>query len=93
MTTQCANSHCGTRFRYFRSGKIFLIDFKANGTVAGHGRDMEYFWLCGECSKKMRVTVDSNGDAILEQLEAPVSTQKKTAAITELKMAPKALSA
>lgn len=93
MTTHCANSDCSTRFRYFRSGKIFLIDFKANGTSASHSRDMEYFWLCGDCSAKMRVTVDSNGNAVLEQLEAPVSTRKKTASITELKMAAKALSA
>lgn len=90
MTTHCANPDCGTRFRYFRSGKIFLIDFRANGTLGSHNRDMEYFWLCGDCSAKMRVTIDSNANVILEHLEAPVSTRKKTAATVELA---KALSA
>ena len=61
MTAHCANSACGANFRYFRSGKIYLIDFKLNGNTA---REMEYFWLCGDCSPRMRVTLDSNaGDA------------------------------
>jgi hypothetical protein len=92
MTTHCANSECGTPFRYFRSGKIFLIDFKANGTVTSPSRDMEYFWLCGNCSPKMRVTVDPRGNAILEHLALSASVQKKPP-VVELKAAAKALSA
>jgi hypothetical protein len=41
MTTHCANSECGTPFRYFRSGRIFLIDFKATGMATSPSRDME----------------------------------------------------
>jgi len=92
MTTHCANSECGTPFRYFRSGRIFLIDFKATGMATSPSRDMEYFWLCGNCSTKMRVTVDARGNAILEHLEVPVSPPKKPA-VMELKAAAKALSA
>jgi hypothetical protein len=92
MTTHCANSECGTPFRYFRSGKIFLIDFKANGTATRHGRDMEYFWLCGNCSAKMRVTVDPSGNSILEQLALSASAPKKPA-LAELKAVAKALPA
>jgi hypothetical protein len=88
MTTHCANSECGTPFRYFRSGKIFLIDFMANGTATRHSRDMEYFWLCGNCSIKMRVTVDALGNMILERLEPP-----KKPALGKLKVVAKALSA
>jgi hypothetical protein len=92
MTTHCANSSCGAPFRYFRSGKIFLMDFKANGTAPGHARDTEYFWLCGDCSAHMRVTVDSHGNAILEHMGLPASPPKKPA-LGELKAAAKALSA
>ena len=89
MTTHCANSECGTRFRYFRSGKIFLIDFKANGKPTSQNRDMEYFWLCGDCSTKMRVTVDSGGNAVLQHLEVLSSTPERPA-FAELKTALKA---
>ena len=82
MTTQCANKACGTRFRYFRSGKIYLIDFKSNANGAHHGRDVEYFWLCGSCSLKMRVSLNSDGNVILEDLEAASSPARQTAAIT-----------
>lgn len=92
MTTHCANSECGTPFRYFRSGKICLIDFKANGTATRHGRDMEYFWLCGNCSAKMRVTVDGLGNAILEHLALSASPAKKPA-LGKTKAVAKALSA
>ena len=90
MTTQCANSECGAPFRYFRNGKIFLIDFKANGATTSPIREMEYFWLCGDCSTKMRVTVDSGGNAILEHL-APAASLKQPTIVT-LKAVARAMS-
>jgi hypothetical protein len=89
MTAHCANSACGATFRYFRYGKMYLIDFKLNGNTA---REMEYFWLCGDCSPKMRVTFDSEGHVLIEQLEAPASLPKDSAAV-ELRVHAKALSA
>jgi hypothetical protein len=56
MTAPCANSACGASFRYFRSGKIYPVDFKLNGNTV---REMEYFWLGGDCLQKMRVTLAS----------------------------------
>jgi hypothetical protein len=70
MTTHCANPACGARFQYFRTGKVYLIDFKSAYPALRPPRDMEYFWLCGNCSPKMRVSLDSEGKVILEQLEA-----------------------
>ena len=89
MTAHCANSACGANFRYFRRRKIYLIDFKLNGNTA---REMEYFWLCGDCSPRMRVTLDSKGHVIIEQLEAPASLPKDPAAV-ELRAHRKAFSA
>lgn len=82
MTTHCANPSCGTRFQYFRSGKVFLIDFKSAGAPLKPPRDMEYFWLCGSCSPKMRVSVDSAGNVVLEQLETAGSPPRKIVAAT-----------
>jgi hypothetical protein len=79
MTTHCANPACGTRFQYFRSGKVFLIDYKSACTPLTRPRDMEYFWLCGNCSPKMRVSVNSEGNIILEQLESTSSPSSKLA--------------
>jgi hypothetical protein len=80
MTTNCANAACGERFQYFRSGKIYLIDFKAAGKSENHAREAEYFWLCGDCAQKMRVTLNSEGSVILEQLAAAAPSRKKPTA-------------
>jgi hypothetical protein len=79
MTTHCANPACRTPFRYFRSGKVFLIDFKSARAPLNPTRDMEYFWLCGNCSLKMRVSVNPEGNIILEQLAAANPPAKKIA--------------
>lgn len=73
MTTKCANPACNHPFRYFRSGKIYLIDVaNSAGTVrpSTGAREMEYFWLCGDCSQNMRVTLDSAGAVKVEALTA-----------------------
>lgn len=70
MTTKCANPACTSPFHYFRSGKIFLIDVAAwNGgsRPPNTPRDIEYFWLCGDCSQTMQVTLDQNGCVVVEQ--------------------------
>jgi hypothetical protein len=73
MTTKCANPACDHPFHYFRSGKIYLIDMaSASGAVRSNGaRGMEYFWLCGDCSRNMRVTLDGYGAVQVERVAAP----------------------
>jgi hypothetical protein len=87
MTAQCANSACAKPFRYFRSGKIYLIDAGAAAILRGGAgiRDMEYFWLCGECSATMHVTVDGNGAVIVERV-APVQKTRESPAETTPKV-------
>jgi hypothetical protein len=70
MITKCANNTCETVFRYFRGGKLFLVDPKAKGKVAvrccdetqslGGGVSLQYFWLCERCAQEM--TIVSGGD-------------------------------
>jgi hypothetical protein len=75
MTTKCANPACDQPFHYFRSGKIYLIDMaSAGGAVRSNdARGMEYFWLCGDCSRNMRVTLDGYGAVQVERVVAPPS--------------------
>ncbi len=71
MITKCANPVCGTPFRYFRGGRLFLIDGSCRVTnVLGEGpvsqrtaRNPEYFWLCEQCCPTMAVDLDNNGRA------------------------------
>jgi hypothetical protein len=74
MTTKCANPTCDHPFRYFRSGKIYLIDMaSSSGVRSSNGaREVEYFWLCGDCSENMRVTLDGCGAVKVEQVAAPI---------------------
>src|SRR5882762_9224018 len=71
MTAKCANPGCTIPFHYFRSGKIYLIDtaISSGGTRSSSTpRDVEYFWLCGDCSRNMQVTLDRNGLVVVVQM-------------------------
>ena len=49
MVSQCANPDCRRELHYLREGKIyqFVVRLKTGG------KQLEHFWLCGECSKTM----------------------------------------
>jgi hypothetical protein len=52
MVSQCANPDCRRELRYLRDGKIYAF-----AVSTGNGSEsLEHFWLCGECSKSMRLT-------------------------------------
>jgi hypothetical protein len=55
MVTKCANPDCSTPFRYFRSGKLFVL------REAGQGRKIDYYWLCDKCSQILTVERDARG--------------------------------
>jgi hypothetical protein len=78
MTAKCANPSCNQQFLYFRTGRIFLIDSSVPGVAANPGsrRTSEYFWLCGDCSRTMRVVLDRNGAMAIEGREPvqPIAT-------------------
>jgi hypothetical protein len=92
VTAKCANPICPNPFHYFRSGKIDLIDWVVSGaTLRGNGaREVEYFWLCGQCSANMRVTMDGYGEVVVERVAPPaLKTRENSAA--EQKVGAKAL--
>ena len=57
MLSKCANPSCSNTFRYFREGKLYLIDSKSKFTDS---RALEYFWLCSVCCLDM--TIQMEGD-------------------------------
>lgn len=66
MTAKCANPSCSKPFHYFRTGKIYLIDVPIPKSSLKERRPHEYFWLCGECCRSMRVALDQTGAVIVE---------------------------
>jgi len=72
VTEKCANLVCNTAFRYFRTGKIYLIDmtaFEWRLWSVKLGARKEYFWLCGECSATMQVTINGTEAVVVECLD------------------------
>ena len=47
MVSHCANPGCRAQFIYFRRGRLFAAP---RNTTA---KQIEYFWLCGDCSEDM----------------------------------------
>ncbi len=66
MTAKCANPSCNEPFHYFRTGKIYLIDAPTAKSSLSERRPPEYFWLCGECCRSMKVVLDQTGAVIVE---------------------------
>jgi hypothetical protein len=52
MVNKCANPQCSKPLHYLREGRIFVFDAESNSDAPHR---MEHYWLCGECSKTMRL--------------------------------------
>lgn len=89
MTSKCANPGCSAAFRYFHEGKLFQFEVRLLDelTISMHtashsdqpSREIERFWLCDSCSKRMtlvreplthRVVIASFEDDVSETLAA-----------------------
>jgi hypothetical protein len=74
MVSQCANPDCGRELRYLRDGKVyrFVLSTK-NG-----GKRLEYFWLCGECSRTMLMTCVNQSEVKAERLIQDRASHRST---------------
>jgi hypothetical protein len=60
MLIQCLNPACSTLFRYLYEGRIFTVERYVTGPDGlKTDRQIEHYWLCGECSKSMKVVVEN----------------------------------
>lgn len=60
MLNRCLNPNCSALFRYLYEGRIFTVErfvTSANGDKTE--RQLEHYWLCGRCSKSMKVVVEN----------------------------------
>lgn len=57
VLSKCANPACFNTFRYFREGKLYVIDAKAQSSKS---RALEYFWLCSSCCQDMTIEIDDD---------------------------------
>lgn len=59
MVKNCANPKCAKPLHYLREGRIFVFDVESDSNKPIHR--LEHFWLCGECSKTMRLVKTEQG--------------------------------
>ena len=60
MLNRCLNPACSATFRYLYEGRIFSVERVIPGPdVSKIRRELEHYWLCGSCSKVMKVVVEN----------------------------------
>jgi len=70
MLSQCLNPACGVPFRFRSEGRIFYIERVI--TRPGDSdpeRIAEPYWLCGQCSRQLKVVVE-NGLVTTQPVES-----------------------
>ena len=75
MVSQCANPDCGRELHYLRDGRVYRFVLS---TKSGAKR-LEYFWLCGECSRTMILTCVNQSEVKAERLIQDRANQRSTA--------------
>ena len=81
MVTKCANPLCDSPFRYFRGGKLFLVDASRHmasvlqeESTKKTKRKAEHFWLCDRCCSQMAIDLDNDGRVSVRLVESTVGT-------------------
>ncbi len=57
MVNNCANPQCNKPLHYLRDGRVFVFDV-AGARIGPDGkreRQLEHYWLCGDCAPLMVV--------------------------------------
>ena len=80
MLSHCLNPACRAPFRYLYDGRIFTAErliTRADG--AETKRVIEHYWLCGACSRSMKVVVKNGvATAVSTKLEVMARTKPKS---------------
>lgn len=59
MITNCVNPTCRVPFSHLREGRIITVDRVLSAGAARRAeRPTEQYWLCGTCSKSLKVVVE-----------------------------------
>ena len=66
MVNNCANPQCNKPLHYLRDGRVFVFDV-AGARIGPDGkreRQLEHYWLCGDCSPSMVVEYTPEAGAL-----------------------------
>ncbi|MBZ5550761.1 MAG: hypothetical protein LAO22_22850 [Acidobacteriia bacterium] len=75
MLSSCLNPSCNASFRYLYDGRIFTVErFVTSPDGLNTERIIEHYWLCGPCSRSMKVVVENGAPTA-----APIHTERTTA--------------
>lgn len=77
MLDKCANPACSARFLHLRDGRLFVTEVEATDQSSNeHGRQRQYFWLCGNCCRTMTVAAEKGKRAQVVPLpESAIATR------------------
>lgn len=86
MLAKCANPACSAPFLYLREGKLYQMEVGTSPSAgapdhqlvprdARSARRLEFFWLCGNCARRMTL-VSQGGSGIVV---VPLGTQRAVA--------------
>jgi hypothetical protein len=60
MLSNCLNPSCNASFRYLYDGRIFTVERSVMSPDGLNSeRIIEHYWLCGPCSRSMKVVVEN----------------------------------
>jgi hypothetical protein len=86
MLSKCANPGCSELFRYLGEGRLFQVE---RSVAAERGskpvRKIEHYWLCGRCSREMRIGVLENEALLI--FSDPDGTITNTSPIDQVRAA------
>lgn len=78
MLSKCANPQCMEEFYSLRHGRLFVLDSQpvrsaehVASCLARQRELLEYFWLCDQCCKSMRVSVDHEHRVLVTSINDP----------------------
>jgi len=83
MLSKCANPGCTNTFLYLHQGKLFRFDTEGDvpaGASPKTARNLEFFWLCDECSATLTVSYQSGvGIKVAPLSKKPLSGKRSRA--------------
>lgn len=69
MIDTCANPECSKPLHYLREGQIFAFNLPDPSAPAGStgysALHVKHFWLCGDCSGSMLLSLSGKNDVLL----------------------------
>jgi hypothetical protein len=79
MLSHCLNPACRAPFRYLSDGRIFTAERLINrADGAKTKRVIEHYWLCGSCSRSMKVVVENGVARVSRTLKLITPAKTKT---------------